>query len=118
NVLGDGEQVRCFTSIFDVGEALAKFSVDKKAENNIFNIGSPEAVSIKELAIKIARIGKEYRILPQDYSLSFKHQPIYADDVKRRIPDMSKMEKAFGWKAKTTLDDALRMYIKHNFKVS
>ncbi|MEN8264826.1 MAG: NAD-dependent epimerase/dehydratase family protein [Nitrospirota bacterium] len=117
NVFGDGEQIRCFTNIYDVGDSLAQFSLREEATNQIFNIGNTEPTTIKELAAKIVSIGKEYGLLQNDYSLSFKHQPIYADDVKKRIPDVTKIKSMFNWEATIKIDDSLREYIKHKFKV-
>jgi UDP-glucose 4-epimerase len=117
NIFGDGEQIRCFTNIYDVGDALARFSLDERARNQIFNIGNPEPVTIKELASKIASIGKKYRLLPDDYILTYNHQPIYADDVKKRIPDVAKIREFFGWEAKIKVDESLEGYIKHKFSV-
>ncbi len=117
NIFGDGEQIRCFTNIYDVGDSLAQFSLRKEATNQIFNIGNTEPTSIKELAANIVSIGKEYGLLPDNYDLSFKHQPIYADDVKKRIPDVSKIQKTFNWEAKIKIDKSLREYIKHKFKI-
>jgi len=117
NVLGDGEQIRCFTNIYDVADALARFSLSREATNEIFNIGNPEPVTIKELASKITRIGKEYKLLPDDYDLIFNYKPIYADDVKKRIPDISKIKRVFNWEAKIKVDESLHGYIKHKFKL-
>jgi len=115
DVLGDGEQIRCFTNIYDVADAIVRFSLDKKAENSIFNIGNPEPISVKELARKIVDIGKEYQILDHDYTIHFRPRPIYKDDVKRRIPDVSKMSRTFDWHAGIKVDQSLRMYMKHKF---
>ncbi len=117
DILGDGEQIRCFTNIYDVSDAIARFSLDIKAENQIFNIGNPEPVTIKELAGKVVRIGKEHGLLPQDYKLSFNHRPIYSDDVRKRIPDVSKIKKVFGWVAKIKVDESLEAYIRHKFDI-
>jgi nucleoside-diphosphate-sugar epimerase len=117
NIFGDGEQIRCFTNIYDVAEALALFSLDERASNQIFNIGNPEPITIKQLAQKIVDIGKKYGLLPNDYSLIFNTQPIYADDVKKRIPEVSKIKDLFGWEAKIKVDESLEGYIKHKFKV-
>ncbi len=116
DILGDGEQIRCFTNIYDVSDAIARFSLDKLANNQIFNIGNPEPITIKELAGKIVNIGKRFKLLPDDYCLTFNYQPIYADDVKKRIPDVSKIKKVFGWEAKIKVDESLEAYIKHKFK--
>lgn len=115
NVFGDGEQIRCFTNIYDVADSLAKFSLREEAANQIFNIGNPEPVTIKELAGKIVNIGKKYGLLPNDYNLTFNHQPIYTDDVKKRIPDVTKIKETFGWEAKLKIDGSLEQYIKHKF---
>ena len=117
NVFGDGEQIRCFTNIYDVGDSLALFSLREEATNQIFNIGNTEPTTIKELAAKIVHIGKEYGLLPDDYVLTFNYQPIYADDVKKRIPDATKIKNTFNWEATTTIDESLTEYIKHKFKV-
>lgn len=117
NVLGDGEQIRCFTNIYDVGDALARFSLDDRATNQIFNIGNPEPITIKDLAFKITAMGKKYGLLPEDYTLTFRHQPIYADDVKKRIPDVEKIKRIFGWEAKVRVDESLLGYFKHKFNV-
>jgi len=77
--------------------------------------GLPTAHSAAPLAGKIVAIAKELKILPGDYSITFKHEPIYADDVKKRIPDVSKIRRVFGWEAKIKLDESLRMYIKEKF---
>lgn len=117
NVFGDGEQIRCFTNIYDVADALARYSLQKESTNEIFNIGNPEPITIKELAVRIASIGKKYGLLPDEYTLSFNYQPIYADDVKKRIPDVSKIKKVFGWKAKIKIGESLNEYIKHKYTV-
>jgi nucleoside-diphosphate-sugar epimerase len=117
NVFGDGEQIRCFTNIYDVANALARFSLDAKATNQIFNIGNPEPVTIKELASKIVRVGKKYKLLQDNYNLTFNPQPIYTDDVKKRIPDVTKIKELFDWDAKIKLDESLTGYIKHKFNI-
>lgn len=115
-VLGDGQQVRCFTNIFDVAEAIASYSLDAKAVNETFNIGNPEPVTILQLTELIVQIAKERKLLPQSYSLSYEHLPVYADDVRMRIPDVSKIDKVFSWKAKTTLRQSLEQCIEHQIK--
>jgi len=118
DVFGDGEQIRCFTNIYDVADALSKFSLDERTDNQIFNIGNPEPITVKELANRIVEIAKGYKILPPDYSIEFKHIPIYADDVKKRIPDVSKIKDVFDWEAKIKINQSLDSYIKHKFNIN
>lgn len=117
DILGDGEQIRCFTNIYDVADALALFSLRDEAKNQIFNIGNTEPTTIKGLASKVAALGMKHKLLPDDYSLSFNHKPIYADDVKKRIPGVEKIKRVFGWEAKIRVDESLEGYIRHKFNV-
>lgn len=43
--------------------------------------------------------------------ITFDYQPTYADDVRRRIPDVSKIKNIFGWEAKIKVDESLEMCI-------
>jgi nucleoside-diphosphate-sugar epimerase len=114
-VLGDGEQIRCFTSIQDVADAIASFSLSEMADNEIFNVGNSEPVTVKELVGKIVEIGKRSNVLPPDYEVEFEYLPAYDDDVKKRIPDVSKLQYAFGWVAKIKVDESLNNCIAHRF---
>jgi UDP-glucose 4-epimerase len=112
-ILGDGNQVRCFTNIFDVAQALSRFSLDKRSDNGVFNVANKEPVSMKRLAHHIVELGKEFRILKGAYRLRYAHLPIYGDDVRKRIPDVRKMENVFGWKAKIKLRQSLEQCIRY-----
>jgi UDP-glucose 4-epimerase len=66
-ITGDGSQHRDFLYIDDAIEAYLK-ALEKKAENQIFNIGSGRKTTIKELAEQITNmVGSKSRIehLPQ-----------------------------------------------------
>ena len=102
-IFGDGEQIRCYTSIYETAEAIAKFSLDPRSDNQTFNLANCEPISMKELARLIVNIGK-----PKDYQLTFKSLPIYGDDVRARIPDVSKMKETFGWEAKIKIHQSLK----------
>jgi len=117
-VLGDGEQIRCFTNIYDVADAIAGCSLDDRAKNEAFNIGNREPITMKQLAEKVVDTGKRLGLLDGDYELEFDHLPIYSDDVRRRIPDVSKIKETFGWEAKHKVDTSLEACIRHQFKLS
>jgi nucleoside-diphosphate-sugar epimerase len=67
------------------------------------------------LAAKIVALGKRLGLLGQDYTLSFASQPVYADDVKKRIPDVSKIQRLFGWEARTRVDESLEQCVRFRF---
>jgi len=116
-VLGDGGQIRCFTNIIDVADAIAQFSLCPEVENQAVNIGNPEPVTVKELAEKIVDLGRKLGWLDSNYELRFEHQPVYADDVKKRVPDVSKIKRLFGWEAKTRVNQSLEQCIRFRFKL-
>lgn len=114
-VLGDGEQIRCFTNIADVADVIARFSLRPEVDNQAVNVGNPEPVTVKGLAGKIVTLGKRLGLLEPAYELSFEHQAVYADDVKKRIPDVSKIKRLFGWEAGTRVDESLERCIRFRF---
>jgi len=102
-ILGSGEQTRCFTYVDDIVSAL--LFVAEAAKNDDFNISTNVETSIIELAEKIWRLCERKR------SLKLKHLPGFKHDVLRRIPDTSKITR-LGWQPKTRLDDGLQRTIE------
>jgi len=117
-ILGDGEQVRCFTNIHDVAHALASFSLDDRSTNQVLNLANLEPMNMKQVAAVIVELGKQFDLLPQGYELSFEHHPIYDDDVRLRIPDISKLWQTFEWQPRTKARQSLEECIRHRFQVS
>ena len=117
-ILGDGEQVRCFTNIHDVAFAIAHFSLDQNAHNQTFNLANLEPLTMKQVASLIVELGKQFQLLPDDYELTFEHHPIYDDDVRKRIPDVSKLQQTFKWVASTKVRASLEECIRHRFPLA
>lgn len=109
-IFGDGEQIRCFTWIDEVAEAIASWSLADETANEAYNLANPEPVTMKELARRIFEEGRE-RGLIDDEELAFDHQPIYDDDVKKRIPSVEKAQRDFGWDPDVKLEDSLERCI-------
>lgn len=105
-IFGDGEQVRCFTWIDEVAEAIAAKSFAPEARNEAYNLANPEPVTMKELARKIFEKGRENEII-SDGELEFDHVQVYEDDVKERIPSVEKAQQDFDWNPQVKLDDSL-----------
>ena len=106
-IFGDGEQIRCFTWIDEVAHAIAAQSFADATTNQAYNLANPEPVTMKELAQRIFKKGKERGIVEGD-TLEFDHVPIYDDDVKERIPSVKKAERDFGWDPDVKLDNSLK----------
>ena len=95
-VYDDGKQTRCFCDVRDVVEGLYALMETNEANGDVFNIGSTEEVSILEVAqrvIEIAGSSSQIEYIPyeQAYERGF-------EDMRRRVPDISKIGEAIGWK--------------------
>ena len=109
SLIGDGEQVRCFTWIDDVAEAIAQHSFTKQAEDDIFNLGNPQPTSVKELAYLIHRTARQFGVIDKPAKqLRFESRGFYADDVRIRIPLVAKAEKLLGWKPSVSVEESVR----------
>jgi UDP-glucose 4-epimerase len=97
-IIGDGEQVRCFTWIGDVARGIAEHSFSEKAVNEVFNLGNPEPISMKQLAQIIYEQASEKGLIsPSEGGLRFETIKSYADDVLIRIPDITKAKAVLDW---------------------
>jgi UDP-glucose 4-epimerase len=110
-VHGDGTQRRCFMHVADAVQALADLMGEEEHYGEVFNIGSTEEVSIAELARRVRdRVGSSspIELLPYEdaYGAGF-------EDMARRIPDVSKIDGAIGWRAGRSLDQILDSVIAH-----
>lgn len=108
-VYGDGKQTRCFGYVGDVVGALIKLMDTNKSVGQVFNIGSTEEISIRDLAEKVKQLthsDSEVVFVPYDeaYEEGF-------EDMPRRVPDTSKINELVGFKPRMTLDGILETVI-------
>ncbi len=100
-ILGDGQQTRSFTHVSDLADGIITVMESKKGENEDFNVASAREMKIIDLAKLVWKLcGKK-----KDFKTKF--IPGFTYDIKRRIPDVSKMKKMFGWEAKIKLEKGL-----------
>ena len=104
-VYGDGTQSRCFCDVADVVRAIVLLIQAPQVNGEVFNIGGPEEISIQELAERVIRVaGSRSSIRHIDYSEAY--APGF-EDLKRRTPNTSKLNKAVGWSPQLSTEDAL-----------
>ena len=106
-IIGDGQQIRCFTWIGDVATAIARFSFDERTLNQIFNLGNPEPVKISKLAELIFRAGRDRGIIPAGRRLRFRHMTAFTDDVRIRVPAVDKAERILDWRAQVKAQESI-----------
>ncbi|NMA41999.1 MAG: NAD-dependent epimerase/dehydratase family protein [Oligosphaeraceae bacterium] len=104
-VYGDGMQTRCFAHVQDVVEALLALMNCPQARGQVINVGNNQEVSIYELALRIKEqcgSSSEIKKIPyeQAYGEGF-------DDMRRRVPDLSKVHRLIGYKAKRDLQQII-----------
>jgi len=101
-VFGDGAQRRCFCSVHDVVRALRALPFAKDATGKVVNIGSQEEVSMTELAQRVralagSRSPIEYIPYEKAYGAGF-------DDMRRRVPDITRVTSYIGWQPEHDLN--------------
>ena len=89
-ILGDGEQIRCFTWLDDVAEIIANHSFSDKTNNQAINICNVEPISMKQLAEKI------YQKVGMPDTLNFVTAKNYKNDVLVRVPSIEKLKSIMG----------------------
>jgi len=111
-IIGDGEQIRCFTWIEDVAAAIAKYSFEDKTDNQVYNLGNPEPVSMKQLAEFIYGEAREMSLVTGDKPLSFDTVQSFKDDVRIRIPDVSKAAREIDWNPTIKVREAVKKCLR------
>jgi UDP-glucose 4-epimerase len=111
-VYGDGRQSRCFLHVADAVEAIIRLAESPQAIGGIYNIGSTQEVSILALAQRVlaavdgkpaAENDPRLQLIPYEeaYEAGF-------DDMRRRVPDISRLQMLCGWQPQRGLDEILR----------
>lgn len=110
-VYGTGKQSRCFVHVNDVVDALVRLIREPRAVGEVFNIGSQEEVTVEDLAHKVIRITKsKSKIAYVPYEKAYEEG---FEDMQRRIPDISKINKLIGFKPSYNLEDIITDIIKY-----
>lgn len=97
-IQGSGNETRSFIHINDFVSAF-DLIIRKGKHLNIYNIGTSEKVSIKELAKLISNISKK--------KISIQRTPLKVGGTKKRLPDIRKI-KQIGFAQKIKLKEGLR----------
>ena len=50
-IIGSGEQIRCFTWIEDVANMIGDWSFEDKTDNETYNVGNPEPITMEFIFI-------------------------------------------------------------------
>jgi UDP-glucose 4-epimerase len=109
-VFGDGDQRRCFCSVHDVVRALRALPFAAAATGKVVNIGSQEEVSMTELAMRVKRLtGSNSPVTYVPYEEAY--GPGF-DDMRRRVPDLTRVSSFIGWRPQENLDSIITSLIR------
>jgi UDP-glucose 4-epimerase len=111
-VYGDGRQSRCFTYVSDVVGVFLKLVDHPNAVGEVFNVGNDrEEVTIYELAQRVkARTGSKSEIVMVPYDQAYEEG---FEDMRRRVPDLTKVHALTGYEPKVHLDEILDRVIAY-----
>ena len=102
----DGRQQRCFAHVADVVRAILALMQANAAVGNVFNIGSDQPIAIRDLAARvIAAVDPKLEIEFQDYAAAYSED---FEDVRRRVPDLSRLRRAIDFHLQFDLEQIIR----------
>ena len=104
-VYGSGEQSRCFSSVYDIVEGLARFPQTPNAAGEVVNLGSDREVTINDLARRVIELCDSKSIV-KTVSYDEAYGPNF-DDMQRRLPCLDKARRLIGWDPKRSLDQII-----------
>ena len=110
-VWGDGLQVRDFNYVDDVTDAMLMAALSDQSNGQIYNLGSPERVNLRDLASLMIRVhGKgEYKIVPFPED----RKPI---DIGDYYADYSKIRAALEWSPRLSLEQGLSRTLQYYYQ--
>jgi UDP-glucose 4-epimerase len=101
-IYGDGEQLRDFTFVSDVIDAL-ELATQSDSKGEVFNIGGGHTISVNALIQSIERlVGKKSRV---------RHVEQQKGDARDTLADTTKATQLLSWSPQTDLERGLKTYV-------
>lgn len=104
-VYGDGKQTRTFTHVKDALWAILRLVEHPRAIGEIFNVGGKEEISIEGLAYLVKEVLQSTS--PVEYIPYEKAYEEGFEDMRKRVPDISKIQNLVGYDPKFSLKDII-----------
>lgn len=105
-LLGDGQQSRCFTHVADVAGGVIAVGLHPNGQNEDFNIGSDKEIKMIDLAKiiwEVIGINKPFKV---NFVKGFQF------DIKRRVPNVQKVKKLINWEPQVKFEDGLKEVVR------
>jgi len=127
SIYGDGKQSRCFCDVRDAVRAIIGLSESPDAVGQVFNVGSTHELTVLELAKKVLETvsqhdsrngeGQSQPLTDEQIEKLVKfvsYEEAYHaefEDMRRRVPDITKIRQAIGWQPSISLDETLKTIV-------
>jgi len=99
-VHGDGLQTRSFCYVTDLVEGLLQVVLDPMLDGEILNLGNPAEITMRALADEVVRVTGSDSLIMFDEAR--------AGDPSRRKPDITRVQRRYGWRPAVALAEGLR----------
>ena len=101
-IFEDGNQMRDFVSARDIARACVLALEATNVDGEVFNVGSGEARTVREIASRMARtLGMEH-LQPE---ITNKYR---VGDIRHCFADLTRIREALGYQPRVTLDEGLK----------
>jgi UDP-glucose 4-epimerase len=108
-IYGTGDQTRCFCDVSDVVTALKALLQHPDSVGEVFNIGTPDEISIRDLAELVKETcHSQSEIVTIPYVDAY---PAGYADMPRRVPDLTKINHLIGYQPTISLQETIRRII-------
>lgn len=106
-VFGDGKQIRDFSYVDDVVEAMLLCAASSDADGEIFNIGADDPINLRDTAELLIRVNGagSYHMVPFPADRK-------AIDIGDYYADYRKIRSKLGWKPAVPLEEGLRRTVE------
>jgi nucleoside-diphosphate-sugar epimerase len=106
-IYGSGRQDRSFCYVADLVRGLTAATFAPQTLNQVMNLGSPEPISILDLAETIRRLTSS------PAAIETRHLPLPADDPQTRCPDIARARAWIDFQPEVTLEAGLQATIEY-----
>ncbi len=107
-VYDSGKQTRCFTYIGDAVEACLAIAATRATIGGTYHIGSRFEWTIADIIAVIQRVTGNTHAAER-FDTGYAYGTRY-EDIERRVPDVSKIQRDTGWTARTDVETGIRRF--------
>jgi UDP-glucose 4-epimerase len=109
-IYDDGSQSRVFCHVDDAVRAVVTLSETDSTIGDYFNVGGVGETTIKDLATRVIERTKSTSMIK-----FIPHSDVYPagfEDMQRRVPDITKINKAINWSPRHSLDSIIDSIVR------